>query len=466
MDEFEEKERKRVLDLVHRFEEMLVKGNQYYFETEHLEDIIDFYFEKNAPKKGLLVVDFALKQYPFATVFLLRKAQLLAANNQSQKALEVLSYVESVEPLNPEMFMTKGSIYSLMSLSDQAIENFKKAAEYSDDVEDIYLTIAMEYMNSNRAGDAIYYYKKVLAEHPDNEIAIYELAFCFDLNDQLEECVRYYTAFVEEQPYSASAWFNLGVTYNRLEKYEDAIKAYDYAILIHEEYSSAYFNKANSLAALNRLDEAIEVYKETMKHEEPDALTHYYMGECYEKKHDYETALKQYFKSIAIDSKYPDTQAGIAVVLDALGRPSEAVHYIKKAIELEKENPEYWHILGQIQKKLLFYEDAELAFKKSIELDSDDSQLWLDYADLLFEQENKNGSLEILAEGIKNHPQNAALQYRISACLMSIGQKQEALSFLHTALKLDYDKHSELFAYIPQLKENTSITDLIESYKK
>ena len=113
-----------------------------------------------------------------------------------------------------------------------------------------------------------------------------------------------------------------------------------------------------------------------------------------------------------------------------------------------------------------FYEDAEESFKKVIELDPDNSEIWLDYANLLFEQENKNGSLEILAEGIKHHPQNAELHYRISACLMSIGQKQEALSFLQSALKLNYDKHNELFDYLPDLKENISITELIESYKK
>ena len=70
------------------------------------------------------------------------------------------------------------------------------------------------------------------------------------------------------------------------------------------------------------------------------------------------------------------------------------------------------------------------------------------------------------AEGIKIHPQSAELQYRMSACLMIIGQKQEALSFLHTALKLDYDLHNEIFDYVPELKDNTAITDLIESYKK
>jgi hypothetical protein len=54
----------------------------------------------------------------------------------------------------------------------------------------------------------------------------------------------------------------------------------------------------------------------------------------------------------------------------------------------------------------------------------------------------------------------------MSAYLLELGKKQEALGFLQNALVLDYEKHNELFEYLPQLKENTSILDLIESYRK
>src|SRR3972149_2334088 len=100
------------LKLVVRFEDMLNNGNQSFFDVEEFEDIIDYYFEKNDSNKSLQAIDFAINQYPFSTVFFLRKAQIYAAINQSQKALEILSYVESMEPSNTELFMTKGSIYS------------------------------------------------------------------------------------------------------------------------------------------------------------------------------------------------------------------------------------------------------------------------------------------------------------------------------------------------------------------
>jgi len=78
----------------------------------------------------------------------------------------------------------------------------------------------------------------------------------------------------------------------------------------------------------------------------------------------------------------------------------------------------------------------------------------------------KKEALEVLQEGIKHHPDNAELQYRITACLLTMGIKQEAMEHLHSALKLNYEMHNEMFEYIPALKENTSVIDVIQSYKK
>lgn len=75
----------------------------------------------------------------------------------------------------------------------------------------------------------------------------------------------------------------MGVAYNKLAEYDEAINAFDFCIAIEEAFSSAYFNKANALANQEKYEEAIEVYKQTFEYEEPDAYTHYYLGECYEK---------------------------------------------------------------------------------------------------------------------------------------------------------------------------------------
>src|SRR3954470_1309261 len=154
-----------LLELITRFEELISTGKNSFFDADELEEIVEYYIEKNNSKKSLQAIEFALGQYPFSTIFYLRKAQIFAATNQSQKALEILSYVESMEPSNAELFMTKGSIYSQMGLTDQAIENFKKAAENTDEIDEIYLAMAFEFENTFKFSDAIYYLKKAIAEN-------------------------------------------------------------------------------------------------------------------------------------------------------------------------------------------------------------------------------------------------------------------------------------------------------------
>jgi hypothetical protein len=50
--------------------------------------------------------------------------------------------------------------------------------------------------------------------------------------------------------------------------------------------------------------------------------------------------------------------------------------------------------------------------------------------------------------------------------LIAAGKKQEALGELQNALVLNYDKHNELFEYAPALKENQTIVNAIDTFKK
>ena len=64
-EEFGENEHKgaqQILLLVDRFEEMIQNDKQYFFDSEEFEDIIDYYIDKNNPKKSLQVIEYAIGQ--------------------------------------------------------------------------------------------------------------------------------------------------------------------------------------------------------------------------------------------------------------------------------------------------------------------------------------------------------------------------------------------------------------------
>jgi tetratricopeptide (TPR) repeat protein len=157
---------------------------------------------------------------------------------------------------------------------------------------------------------------------------------------------------------------------------------------------------------------------------------------------------------------------GIGVVLDAMNRLTEGVHYIKKAIEINPNDAEYWYVFAEIQEKLGFIEEAALAYQRVLELDYQDYDVWLDYSKLLHQNSYITEAIKVLEEGIKKFPDIAELCYRLSVILLEKQQRKESLDVLARALDLDYSKHKEIFEYAPVLQNDAEILNLISTYNK
>lgn len=452
--------------LVKRFENMLVNSEVYYFESDELEEIIDHYFNSGNPTNLKKAIDFALDRYPNVTDFKIARAQFLAYNQKTQEALKLLNDVELIEPSNPDIYTTRGYIYSQMGLSEQAVENYKTALNFTDQPDEVMVALGTEFLAQEQYLDAIYYLKKAAKHNPENDYALSELFIAFDSSQKLTEGVEFFQTLIDENPYNHFAWFNFGLCCSKTGNHDKALESYDYAIAINDKFASAYFNKANALASLNRFNEAIDVYKETFDHEEPDPTAYYYIGECYEQMNDYDNALLFYNRSIKKQPEFADAWLAIGIVLDMQNRLTEGIHYIKKALELNAKEPEYWYVYGDLQRKLGFLEEAGDAYARVIELHYGGWDIWLDYADLLFEADYAAQAIEMLHEAVKQFPDVAELHYRISAMLISVSKKQEALVHLQNALTLNYDKHNELFEYAPALKENETVLKVIGTFKK
>ena len=86
-----------------RYEEMLRKHDEYFFDVDAFLNIIDYYIDKNDPVKSLQVVEFAQQQHSYSVEFLLRKAQLLAMVEKYNEALMILEDAEKITPTDPDI---------------------------------------------------------------------------------------------------------------------------------------------------------------------------------------------------------------------------------------------------------------------------------------------------------------------------------------------------------------------------
>src|SRR5690554_5074192 len=83
---FDEKHYRELSKLVKNYE----NNSTGLFDQHILEQIIDFYEDNNELEKALDTADSAMGQYPFSSLFMLKKAQILFDLKQFDQANDLL----------------------------------------------------------------------------------------------------------------------------------------------------------------------------------------------------------------------------------------------------------------------------------------------------------------------------------------------------------------------------------------
>ena len=88
---------KELQSLIGKFEEMVAKDTVYFFDSDNFAEIIDYYLNNSHFEKSLKAIETAIQQYPFNSLFKIKKAQVLAATSKHREALSILKEVEELE---------------------------------------------------------------------------------------------------------------------------------------------------------------------------------------------------------------------------------------------------------------------------------------------------------------------------------------------------------------------------------
>lgn len=464
--EFEPWDDQETRSLIERFEGMLSFKGHYFFDVDDLEDIIDFYLERNNLSKARQAINLAMSQHPLNVSFLIRKAHFLLASDKSEEALTILDEAESLDPVNTDILFTRAALFSKLKRYAEAIDQYLLALPEAEDKDEVYAYIAFEYENLGNYEMALENLKKGIAINPENFSALYEISFCYEVILKLEEGVSWFTKFLDKNPYSKVAWFCLGVLHSTAGEYEKAIDAYDFVIAIDETYSSAYFNKANAYANLRNYTKALDLYKETLGYEEPEVTTFFYIGECYQELEDYENALVYFKKALEMDEFFAESYIGMSEVYEALGQPERSVELMKKALDLYPENSDFWQQLADLLSDQKLYTEALEALEEAAKIDPTalelrDHQAWIyaDMGDLL------TAELKLL-KAMEEQPDDPMLKFHLGSVVWMSGRIPEALLILDSPLTGAFELHDYIFDFFPDLKTNEELLSFIGNFKK
>ena len=105
--------------------------------------------------------------------------------------------------------------------------------------------------------------------------------------------------------------------------------------------AEAYFQAAYAAQMRGDLDEAITLYQQSLACV-PTAEAHTFLGWTLSAKGDYEGAIRECHRAIAIDPDFGNPYNDIGSYLIALGRPEDAVPWLRQAMQASRYEPRHY----------------------------------------------------------------------------------------------------------------------------
>jgi clan AA aspartic protease (TIGR02281 family) len=228
-------------------------------------------------------------------------------------------------------------------------------------------------------------------------------------------------------PQSSYAYRVRGYAKAGLENYEDAILDYDKAIEIDSTDEVTYCNRGiskrlNGVHVKTGADRFFQSPKDS--------------GMSKTELNIYQSALKDFNKSIAIDPKYDYAYSERATLYNTLKKYSLAIADYNIAIQLDNSYSAYYIDRGNIKQKLEDYKGAIADYNQAMYLDSSDYIPYLNRGNAKVRLKNYLSAINDYNKAIQLNPQEANIFY-------GRGQAKENISDFYGAIN-DYKKAKEL----------------------
>ena len=451
---------------ISKFENMLKTNKICFFDSEEFENIILHYLDSgklNLSKKALKL---GLEQHPNSIGLKLVQVELLVFENKLDQADKLLNELQAIDPRNDEVYIQRANIYSKQGSHNKAVESLNIALQYTEDFADVYSLLGMEFLYIDDILQAKNAFIKCLEHDAEDQTALYNVVYCYDFLDNHSEAIEFLEEFIDDNPYSEVAWHQLGRQFYTLKDYRKAIEAFDFATIIDERFVGAYIEKGKSYEKLKMFTQAINCYRETLQIEDGSSYLYRRIGSCYECLKNNDKALKYYLKSVHEDPLMDKSWISIADLYLKKNDFKKALQFVNKALGIDEHNHLYWRRFAIINKDLMFYEEAELGFRKAIEHGDTFLDTWLFWSDTLYLLNNLDLAVEKLLKARELFNDEYEIEYRLVGLYTLKNETEKALYHLTNALALNYKNRTLLQDLFPVVWNNEEVQTYIENFNQ
>ena len=368
-----------------------------------------------------------MDQHPQNVELMLLKSEMLLVDGAYKQAEEILTDIERISPEHEEIFLQRANIFSKKKNHPKAIELLKKALDFTEDPAEIWNLLGMEYLFQEDYIKAKKYFYKCVEENTLDYQSLYNLLYCYEQLGENIEAINTLNNLLEINPYSEVAWHQLGKIYIKINKPEEALSAFEFAIISDDCFTSAYIEKGKLLEQMGRINEAIDNYEFSLNFNDPNAFVNHRIGLCHLKLGNDKLAIRYLEESIKLEPNHENSWMALIDFLIESKDLHKAQHYVKKALQSNSDNTDFWKKSALIHFKLNFYEETAVGCETAINLGNHDILNWTLWMDSLMLVDDWQKALEIGQQALQYHQKNSSVLYRLAGCKFRLGNKSEAL---------------------------------------
>ena len=245
------------------------------------------------------------------------------------------------------------------------------------------------------------------------------------------------------QAQSAKQYFKAGEEFAKKMNYKDAIEQYSNAVELDPDYDKAYIQRAMAYTKLEEFEKAATDFDRAIVFNEKDADLYYYSGMAYHLQGKSNIALTKLNKAIDMKNNFLEAFQARSVVLMDLERYQEALEDCQKCLKIKEDEKSYYN-LGQVYEKLEMYNEAESAYRNSIDKNRRIVGTHYALASLLYNRGNYAGAYSSVMQVLQlepKHKQGLLLQGKILAAQKNYPKAIEVLSLA----SIEYPDEPEIY---------------------
>lgn len=453
-------------DSVLKFESMLKTDDVYFFDADDFESIIHHYLNIGKVSLGKKAIQIGLQQHPHSVELKLLRVEVLVFEDNFKPAELLLDELQTIDNKNEEIFVQRANILSKQDDHQGAVNMLLEALHIADDSFDIYSLLGMEYLFMDDFEQAKNSFIKCLQFDENDYSSLYNVIYCYEFLEDYDGAIVYLNDYLERNPYCEVAWHQLGKMFFTKKMYQEALAAFDFAIISDESFLGAYFEKGRILEKLGKYNEAIESYQTTINIDDPTSHAYLRIGRCHELLGNDDLAKYYYYNTVHEDPLLDKGWLAITEFYTKKKDYAKAQRYINKAINIDGENALYWKKNAKIFVALNNLDEADFAFKQSVDLGNYELETWQEWATVLQKLNDYHSAVQVLLQGLEFYPDNAEMSYQLSGLYLKTDQIALAKQKLGDALQLNSEKAVFFKKKFPEFVSIKWVKDIFSENKK